>query len=74
MTKHEADAIGFWLKTPGGGPLGQSCGEAEAYTSELTPNKSYGGLSPRDYLRDKSWDERRQVGLEALKQFGVLKR
>jgi hypothetical protein len=34
--------------------------------------KAYGGLSPRDYLRGKDWDERRRVGLYALKRFGVL--
>ena len=32
----------------------------------------YGGLSPREYLRGKSWDERTRVGLEALKRHGVL--
>jgi hypothetical protein len=37
-----------------------------------TPNKNFGGVSPRDYLRGKSWDERRQVGLDALTMFGVL--
>ena len=33
----------------------------------------YGGLSPREYLRDKSWDVRRQVGLDALARFKVSK-
>lgn len=37
------------------------------------PNESYKGLSPRDYLRKKSWEERRKVGLEALVLFGILK-
>jgi hypothetical protein len=32
----------------------------------------FGGLSPRDYLRDKGWDERYRVGLEALRETGVL--
>jgi hypothetical protein len=36
-------------------------------------NDKYGGLSPRDYLRGKSWEERMRVGKEALMQFGVLK-
>ena len=27
-------------------------------------NDDYGGLSPRDYLRGKSWNERWQVGLD----------
>jgi hypothetical protein len=36
-------------------------------------NKEFGGLSPRDYLRGKSWDERRKVGLDALIDAEVLK-
>ncbi|HLH11864.1 MAG TPA: hypothetical protein VKV77_08300 [Methylovirgula sp.] len=39
----------------------------------MTKNNKYGGLSPRDYLRGKSWDEKVRVGLEALRRFGVLK-
>jgi hypothetical protein len=34
-----------------------------------TPNAKYDGLSPRDYLRSKSWDEQMQVGLSAIKQY-----
>jgi hypothetical protein len=37
-----------------------------------TPNRIYDGLPPREYLRGKDWDERRNVGLDALRQFGVL--
>ena len=37
-------------------------------------NDDYGGLSPRDYLRGKSWNERWQVGLIGLIKAGVLKR
>jgi hypothetical protein len=37
-----------------------------------TPNDSYGGLTPRQYLRGKSWDQKRQVGLKALEDAGVL--
>ncbi len=36
-------------------------------------NDDFGNLSPRDYLSDKNWEERRQVGLYALRKFGVLK-
>lgn len=36
-------------------------------------NDDYGGLSPREYLRDKDWNMRRRVGLDALIRFGVLK-
>jgi hypothetical protein len=38
-----------------------------------TPNKDFNGLSPREYLRGRSWEERREVGLFALKKFNVLK-
>jgi hypothetical protein len=36
-------------------------------------NEKYDGLSPRDYLQGKSWEERTRVGREALIRFGVLK-
>lgn len=36
------------------------------------PNKDFGGLPPREYLRGRSWDERRKVGLDALIDIGVL--
>jgi hypothetical protein len=39
----------------------------------MTKNENYGGLSPRDYLHGKDWDERRRVGLDALVRHGVLK-
>ena len=35
--------------------------------------EKYQGLSPREYLRNKDWEERRNVGLEALIENGVLK-
>jgi hypothetical protein len=38
-----------------------------------TPNEAYGGLTPRKYLQGKSWDEKRYIGLGALKKFEVLK-
>ena len=38
-----------------------------------TKNDDFGGLSPRDYLRGKSWEERKRVGLDALILHGVLK-
>lgn len=37
-----------------------------------TKNDDFGGLAPREYLRGKSWDVRRRVGLDALIQHGVL--
>jgi hypothetical protein len=36
-------------------------------------NDQFGGLSPRQYLRSKSWDERMRVGKYALVLFGVMK-
>jgi hypothetical protein len=39
----------------------------------MTKNNAYKGLSPRDYLRDKTWAERVGVGLDALILHGVLK-
>ena len=38
-----------------------------------TPNGRFGGLSPREYLRGKSWDEQYQFGLDVMREFGVLK-
>ena len=37
------------------------------------PSEDFGGLSPRQYLADKTAEERRRVGLETLVKFGVLK-
>jgi hypothetical protein len=37
------------------------------------PNDRFNGLSPRDYLRGKSWDEQMRIGLEVLRDHGVLK-
>lgn len=38
-----------------------------------TKSDRFGGLSPRQYLQDKDWDERMRLGLEALIMFKVLK-
>jgi hypothetical protein len=38
-----------------------------------TKSEQFAGQSPRDYLRGRSWEVRRKVGLEALIRFGVLK-
>jgi hypothetical protein len=37
-----------------------------------TPNKDYGGQTPRAYLRGKTWEERQRVSLEGLRAVGVL--
>jgi hypothetical protein len=39
----------------------------------MTEGEDYEGMSPREYLRDKDWNERREVGLYALRKFKVLK-
>ena len=39
----------------------------------MTKNRDFGGLSPRDYLRGKSWDEKTRVGRDALIRYEVLK-
>jgi hypothetical protein len=36
------------------------------------PNADFGRQSPRNYLIGRSWSVRYEVGLDALKQFGVL--
>jgi hypothetical protein len=51
MTKDNANAIGFWLKTPGGE---DGCGEAEAYASELPPDQAYQILLLADVPQGKS--------------------
>jgi len=38
-----------------------------------TGNKDFSGLTPREYLRGKDWNERYKVGIQALVKFGVLK-
>lgn len=38
-----------------------------------TRNMRYGDQSPRGWLRGQSWDQHYETGLEALREFGVLK-
>jgi hypothetical protein len=38
-----------------------------------TANDDFEGLSPRDYLRDKDWNEQMRVGLDRLRYYKVLK-
>ena len=38
-----------------------------------TKSPNFGGLTPREYLRGKSWDEQVRVGHFAMRKFGVLK-
>jgi hypothetical protein len=37
------------------------------------PRSEFGWVSPREYLRQKSWSERRAIGVRALIEVGVLK-
>ncbi|ODS02534.1 hypothetical protein AUC71_14695 [Methyloceanibacter marginalis] len=39
-----------------------------------TRNPRFGGRKPREYLRGRTWEERRKLGIEALMKFEVLKR
>ncbi|MHB8885808.1 MAG: hypothetical protein ACYC5H_12175 [Methylovirgula sp.] len=38
----------------------------------MTPNEEYDGLTPRAYLKGKSWEEKVRVGRKALIEAGVL--
>jgi hypothetical protein len=38
-----------------------------------TPNKDYGGKTPRDFIKGKSFDEQYQFGLEAMRRLGAIK-
>ena len=40
----------------------------------MTKDEKYGGISPREYLESRGWEERVRVGQEAHARFGVLKR
>jgi hypothetical protein len=35
--------------------------------------EEYGGQTPRDFMRGKSWDEQYQLGIQKLRDFGVLR-
>lgn len=38
-----------------------------------TPNPNLGGLTPRQYLRGKSYEEQFEFGLQALRDLGIMK-
>ena len=38
-----------------------------------TKNESLGGMTPRDYLRGKSFEEQYQFGLKVMRMYGALK-
>jgi len=37
------------------------------------PRTEFGNMTPREYLKDKSWEERRRAGLIGLRDVGILK-
>ncbi len=39
----------------------------------MTKNDDFGGKAPRDYLKGRSWEDRRNVGIDALLRFKVLR-
>jgi hypothetical protein len=39
----------------------------------MKSNRDFGGLTPREYLRGKSWEERQRIGNQAMKLHGILK-
>jgi hypothetical protein len=39
----------------------------------MSPQAAFDDLSPREYLEGKSWERRREVGIDALIRFKVLK-
>ncbi len=47
LTRNNANLIGNWLKTPGSAPTAV-CGDASAFTSELTPSAAYEILLMQD--------------------------
>jgi hypothetical protein len=47
--------------------------EITAWYGTKNFSEKYGGLSPREYLRGRDWEERMSVGREALILHGVLK-
>jgi hypothetical protein len=37
------------------------------------PNREYDERTPREFLRGKSWDEQYELGIQKLRDFGVLR-
>jgi hypothetical protein len=48
--------------------------EINVWYAQSNDDEPFYGRSPRDYLRGKQWSERYRIGLEALRDHGVLKR
>jgi hypothetical protein len=65
LTQANANLIGYWLKAPGSSPA-ELCGEASAFTSELTPSAAYEIL----LMRDEASGTSIPVGVQA--QFELL--
>lgn len=39
-----------------------------------TPNAGFGDLTPREYVKGRSWQDRYEVGRQGLRTIGVLKK
>jgi hypothetical protein len=48
--------------------------EINVWYRESNPDGPFYRRSPQDYLVGKEWSERYRIGLEALREHGVLKR
>jgi hypothetical protein len=66
LTQDNANVIGYWLKTPGGGGAEPPCGEAEAYVSELSPGQPYEVLLLRTSPDGASTPVGRTAGLHVI--------
>jgi hypothetical protein len=69
LTQDNANVIGYWLKTPGGGGAEPPCGEAEAYASELSPGQPYEVLLLRSNADGTSTPVGRTAGLYVIPAF-----
>jgi len=45
----------------------------QSYYQKPNDNPPFNGLSPREYLQGKSFDEQFQIGMDTLRKFGVMK-
>lgn len=48
--------------------------EISDWYSKVNNESPYNGVTPRDFLRSKTWSEKRALGIQKLKDYGVLKK
>ena len=65
LTRDNADLIGYWLRAPGSPPT-EPCGQATAFTSELTPWAAYEVLLMQDEAGGSSVPVGRHAQFEFL--------